>query len=213
VRRGNFRLRVNHLHATGRIVLLGRNGSGKSTLLKCVAGFIKPIKGVIRLDGEEITYLPPDKRGVGYLPQDTFRLPLTPSKALSYFSKIFRIDAASLETELSLTNLLEKESLSTGESQIINLSIILLKKPKLLLLDEPTSSLDYVNRRLFWGFIQKLKKPMLYVTHDPLEAAVVGEEYYLLEDGGTYGPFENRLKDEIDDVISLLDPYMERMRS
>lgn len=70
-RLGNFTLNAQ-LNDQGTICVTGPNGSGKSTLLNIIAGFIKPDKGYVKLYGKDVTQLPPEKRGIVLVTQDSF---------------------------------------------------------------------------------------------------------------------------------------------
>lgn len=211
VRRGGLRLRVDHLKVGERGVLLGRNGSGKSTLLRCLAGFIKPSKGTILLDGRDITNLHPSLRSIGYIPQEPVRLPLKPADAIKYFEEKFGVDGSEIVERLGMGGLLHKSSLSTGESQIINLAIVLMRGPRLLLLDEPTANLDFLNKVNYWRILKDLSTPMVYVTHDPIEAAVVGDMIYIMDNGYVQGPHQNPLGLKVEDLLEDFNLYR-RMR-
>ncbi|MEM1949669.1 MAG: ABC transporter ATP-binding protein [Nitrososphaerota archaeon] len=207
VRRGVFRLVLDELRVVGRVGLLGRNGTGKSTLLRCLAGFIKPTKGRILLDGNDITNTPPSLRGVGYLPQEQVRLPLKPGDAIKYFERRFGVSGAEVVDRLGMASLLRKPALSLGENQIVNLAIVMMKNPRLLLLDEPTANLDFLNKITFWKVLENLRIPLLYVSHDPLEASLIGESIYLIEEGRVKGPYLNPLKPKAVEMLEELNLY------
>jgi len=195
IRRGRFRLYVERLEVGSHVVILGRNGSGKSTLLQTIAGFIKPVKGTIAVDGVEVTGLPPRLRNLGYIPQEPVRLPMTPQEALEYFGKVFGRDYRPLLEELGVAHLLGKRKISVGEGQLLALALVMLKDPAALLLDEPVGSLDYPNKLSFWTVLKKLRKPALIVTHDPLEAAYIADVLYVIEDGRVWGPHPNTMRE------------------
>ncbi|MEM4353491.1 MAG: ATP-binding cassette domain-containing protein [Candidatus Caldarchaeum sp.] len=207
VRRRNFTVSVDRLELDGSSVLLGRNGSGKSTLLRCIAGFIKPSKGKIIIDGVDVTDTPPAMRVIGYMPQEQVKLPLKPSKALEYFAKKFNVDPSTILKESGLDYILEKEALSVGESQIMNVAIILMRRPKLLLLDEPTSNFDFINKIAFCRFLKKLSIPMVYVTHDPLEASLIADRIYLMENGLVKKSYTNLLKEKAEKMLEEFNLY------
>ncbi|MEM4303540.1 MAG: ATP-binding cassette domain-containing protein [Candidatus Caldarchaeum sp.] len=207
VRRRNFTVSVDRLELDGSSVLLGRNGSGKSTLLRCIAGFIKPSKGKIIIDGVDVTDTSPAMRVIGYMPQEQVKLPLKPSKALEYFAKKFNVDPSTILKESGLDYILEKEALSVGESQIMNVAIILMRRPKLLLLDEPTSNFDFINKIAFCRFLKKLSIPMVYVTHDPLEASLIADRIYLMENGLVKKSYTNLLKEKAEKMLEEFNLY------
>jgi len=211
VERTGFRINVERFVSSKITIILGCNGTGKTTLLKTIAGFIKPRKGVIHLNGRDITNLPPSERRIGYMPQQPIKLPYKPRDAIHYLAKIFRADPQPVIEKMRLEQILRKEKLSTGEAQILALSILLLRKTELLLLDEPTSSLDFPNSVNFWSLIRSLNIPMVYVTHNPVEAAAVGDEVYVIEDGVLRGPFENKLRSKAEELVETLNLYKNRV--
>jgi len=207
VRRWGLRLYVERLEVAGRLVLLGRNGAGKSTLLATLAGLYRPSAGKVYMEGMEVTDLPPERRGIGYLPQHPARLPLRPRRALEYFSRRWGVDYMPFVRRLGAGGLLEKQALSDGEQQLLNLCILLMREPRCLLLDEPTSHLDWENRRVVWAALRELDLPLLLVTHDPLEALLVGERAALLKDGLVRGPIALNTADPREAIGARLDLY------
>jgi ABC-type branched-subunit amino acid transport system ATPase component len=133
------------------IVLAGANGAGKSTFLKVVAGLLKPTAGTVQLDGKDVTSLPAHRRtrlGVGYLLQGGEVFPsLTVEENLSTASGHDSLDPESVEPVLSLfpplRQMLQRRAglLSGGERQMLALAMVLVRQPRLLLLDEPTAAL------------------------------------------------------------------------
>lgn len=143
--------------AEGELVaVIGPNGSGKTTLLRCLAGLLKPIKGVVRYDGRDISRMPHRDRSkiVGYLPQTTpLIFPITVQELvllgrIPHFNvvprKTDRDIAVSVLKELDLLDKAERriDELSGGERQRAYLARLLAQDPKILVLDEPESSLD-----------------------------------------------------------------------
>ncbi|MCS7129413.1 MAG: ATP-binding cassette domain-containing protein [Candidatus Caldarchaeum sp.] len=207
VERGGFRISVDRLRVDDRVVLLGRNGSGKTTLLKCFAGFIRPSKGRLLLNGEEITNLSPSMRRIGYIPQEPVRLPLKPSQVVEFFARKFSANGLEILNKLGISYILDKEALSQGESQIVNLAVVMMRRPELLLLDEPTANLDYLNQVGFWRVLRTLPTPMVYVTHDPLEASLIADHIYLVEDGSVRGPYSNPLRERAELLVEDFNLY------
>ncbi|MEM3125738.1 MAG: ATP-binding cassette domain-containing protein, partial [Candidatus Caldarchaeum sp.] len=144
---------------------------------------------------------------IGYMPQEQVKLPLKPSKALEYFAKKFNVDPSTILKESGLDYILEKEALSVGESQIMNVAIILMRCPKLLLLDEPTSNFDFINKIAFCRFLKKLSIPMVYVTHDPLEASLIADRIYLMENGLVKKSYTNLLKEKAEKMLEEFNLY------
>ena len=128
-------------------VLLGPTGAGKTLLLETIAGFHLPSRGQIRLDGRDITGLPPQLREVGFVYQDALLFPhLTVKENLRFGLRVKKVpkQEATRRLEevselLGLSDLLHRmpRTLSGGEKQKVALGRVLVLRPKLLLLDEP----------------------------------------------------------------------------
>jgi ATP-binding cassette subfamily C protein LapB len=169
-----------------RIAILGSVGSGKSTFIKLLAGLYKPMTGHLFLDDVDVTHLAPEyvRENIGYLPQDvrlfngTLRDNLTLGLPMPSDSQILRAAAMtgldgviqSHPKGLELTIAEGGRGLSGGQRQLVGLTRMLLACPKVLLLDEPTASMDgqleiKVMRHLF----QEMPKDavIVVVTHKP----------------------------------------------
>ncbi|RDV84845.1 ABC transporter ATP-binding protein [Ammonifex thiophilus] len=174
-------------------VVVGLNGSGKSTLLKVVAGILPADGGQVFLDGKEITSLPPEERGMGYVPQRPALFPhLSVRQNLLYGLRGKREDAAWVRQVVDLMGLGEyldrrPAQLSGGYQSRVALARALIPRPRAMLLDEPLSSLDVAIRQKLWEefhrVLRLLEVPVLYVTHDREEAERVGESFALLVGG------------------------------
>ncbi len=154
---------------TGSILgLLGSDGAGKSTLLRMLAGMIQPDAGSIHIDGLDAgAHRKALKDRVGYMPQ-RFGLyqDLSVLENFTFFMDIFDIRGAAREEGkkryLGFSNLLSFEDrlagdLSGGMKQKLGLACVLVHRPKLLILDEPTNGVDPVSRREFWEMIEVMR--------------------------------------------------------
>jgi molybdate/tungstate transport system ATP-binding protein len=213
VRRWGLRIHIERLVVENKIVIVGRNGSGKTTLLRCIMGFLSPDSGKIYLNGADITGLPPGERRLGYLPQYPVKLPFTPQEQLNYFARLYGADPRPVVERLGLERMIQGTGLSAGERQLINLATVLLKDPDSLLLDEPVSSIDFPQRMRVLQHIRRLDRPLIYVTHDPLEALLVADELLLLQDGRLWGPVPNELRPKVEDSLEMFDLYALLARS
>lgn len=182
-------------------VLFGPSGSGKSTVLRALAGLERPGAGFIRfggetwLDADERLFVSPQRRGVGYLFQDYALFPhLTVARNIGYpLRRVHRNTRASMVGALlerfQLEGLGERypRQLSGGQQQRAALARALARKPRLLLLDEPLSSLDGPTRdemrRGLGDILAELAIPTVIVTHDMREAVALGDHVVVMSDG------------------------------
>lgn len=177
-----------------RIAVIGTNGSGKSTFARLLNGLAKPSSGRVTVDGIDTAKDPKAaRRLVGFLfqdPDNQIVMPLV-EEDLRFSLKALKLDRhaenAAIEEILSrfaLGHLREQPShnLSGGEKQLLALANTLLRAPRYLVLDEPTTLLDLRNRRRVMEAIDALPETVICVTHD-LEIASGCERVLLLEDG------------------------------
>jgi putative thiamine transport system ATP-binding protein len=166
--------------------VMGPSGCGKSTLLAWICGDVAPaftVRGRVRLDGADITNLPPEARRVGILFQDDLLFPhLSVGENLAFGiprairggERRDRVAAALEEAELPGFGGRDPATLSGGQRARVALMRTLLAEPKALLLDEPFSRLDTalrgrIRRFVFEHAIER-GLPVLLVTHDPADA-------------------------------------------
>jgi molybdate transport system ATP-binding protein len=182
-------------------VLLGPSGSGKTTLLRCLAGLERPQRGHIRFGGETWfdaaagIHLPPERRDVGVLFQDYALFPhLTVEQNVSYGAGLFpppatRGRVAELLDMLRLGGVERRRpaQLSGGQQQRVALARALLRRPRLLLLDEPLSALDAPTREELReelaALLARLAIPAYVVTHDRLDALMLADRTMLVDEG------------------------------
>jgi molybdate transport system ATP-binding protein len=183
--------------------IFGPSGSGKTSLLHCIAGLKRKARGRIAVDGEvwldteQGIYLPPERRAVGYVPQDGLLFPHRNVRgnllagAARARQNGWNVDET-LETVCSLLeigHLLDREvaTLSGGEHQRVALGRAICSGPRLLLLDEPLASLDRPLRQRVLPFLKRVRDelalPMLLVTHDIAEVQALCDEVVFLRDG------------------------------
>lgn len=180
------------------ITVMGKSGSGKTTLLLCLLGFVVPEAGEIFFDGQNITSLPIEKRQIAYVPQDYGLFPhLIVKDNIAFGLAVRRANAtAQKERVRELLKLVELpfelgersvEEMSGGEKQRVALARALAIQPKLFLLDEPLSAIDVETKetvgRELRALIKKLNLPAIIITHDPVDAARLGDTRYYLREG------------------------------
>ncbi|MBN2034010.1 MAG: ABC transporter ATP-binding protein [Deltaproteobacteria bacterium] len=174
-------------------VIIGLNGGGKSTLLKIIAGIWPADSGKVFIDGKNVTGLSPEDREIGYVPQHPalFRH-LSVKENICYALKNGRgavEEGDRLIALLGLRDILDKKPdvLSGGYQSRVSLARALASRPKVMLFDEPLSDLDLaIKEKLLPEFKRVLKAqgmPVLYVTHDPREAGLVGDSFSALVQG------------------------------
>lgn len=183
------------------LVLLGRSGSGKTTLLKLINRMLLPSHGEVLVDGRATTASDPIRlrRSIGYVIQEAGLFPhftvaenvgLVPSlenwdsaRTASRVAELLRLvglDPAEFSTR-------HPRELSGGQRQRVGVARALASDPPILLMDEPFGALDPVTRaelqREFSSLARRLKKTIVFVTHDIREALLLGSRIALLESG------------------------------
>jgi len=184
--------------AAGEIlVLLGPSGCGKSTLLRLIAGLERPDAGRILLDGADITAMPPHKRAVNMMFQSYALFPhLSVADNVAFGLKregLPNREIASRQDEalamLEITALAERKphQLSGGQQQRVALARALVKRPRLLLLDEPMAALDKRLRRQTQAELRALNRrtgiAFVVVTHDQDEAMALADRVAAMHKG------------------------------
>lgn len=175
-------------------VILGPSGSGKTMLLEHIAGIRRPAAGSIFVNGADVTAAPPEKRRIGYVPQDYVLFPFLNVEANIMFGvrdrgpgNKKRIDE--IISVLRLKDLMDRDArtLSGGEKQRVALARALATGPHALLLDEPFSSLDAGLRYKLWIEMRRIHKELgvtvLHITHDMEEAYTLSDRMAVIMNG------------------------------
>jgi ABC-type sugar transport system ATPase subunit len=179
------------------LVLVGGSGSGKSTILRMVAGLDSVTSGSIRIDGRDITALPPRERDVAMVFQDYALYPhLTVRENLSLGLRLRKIPKTEIDRRvawagdmLGIDALLDRKpkQLSGGQRQRVAMGRAMVREPLVFLFDEPLSNLDAGLRsrmRIEIGGLQRrLNTTTIYVTHDQVEAMTLGDRIVVLSTG------------------------------
>lgn len=178
--------------------LLGPSGCGKTTVLRALAGLTQPDSGRIRVDGADVTRLPPDKRGIGMVFQNYALFP-----TMSVFDNIAfgltvqkvpkdevreRVRAIAAEVDLTAKQLARSVAeLSGGQQQRVAIARALISRPKILLLDEPLSNLDAKLRQQLRVQLKDMQRHFgittVYVTHDQSEALTLSDRIAVMHRG------------------------------
>jgi molybdate transport system ATP-binding protein len=207
--RGSFQLEASARLEGGVTGICGPSGSGKSTLLLLIAGLLKPQSGTLRMGDDVLVdrarrvFVPPWQRHFGLVFQDGQLFPhlsvrdnlLYGHARLPVERRLFTLDTVLQLLEIG--HLLDRRPalLSGGERQRVALGRALLYAPRLLLLDEPLSSLDERLKQQILPFLKRVKDetriPMLYVTHARAEVDFLADRVLLMDRGRLGG--EDRL--------------------
>ncbi len=203
-------------------VIVGPNGVGKTTLLKAIMGLVTVYSGQIIFDGQDITNIAPyerTRRGIGYMPQtgNIFsKLSVEDNlKMAAYIMKDPDLIQKNLEMVLNLFPVLkgfmkrDAGTLSGGERQMLAESMVLMRDPKVMLVDEPTAGLM---PKLVTDVLKKLAEmaettglPVIVVEQRARRALEIGDQAYMMR-GGSF-TFEGRA-DELLNHPQLLEMYL-----
>ncbi|TDS84280.1 ABC transporter ATP-binding protein [Nesterenkonia aurantiaca] len=179
------------------VALLGASGSGKSTLLRIAAGLLPPSAGQVRIDGEDVTAVEAEKRETGLVFQRPLLFPhLSVVDNVAFASRMAGGSKAESRRQareyLELVQLADYAQrmpgqLSGGQEQRVALARALARRPRILLLDEPFSSLDLGLREDMYELLEtireQLRPTIVLVTHDRREASVLADTIAVLEHG------------------------------
>lgn len=179
------------------ITLLGPSGCGKTTLLRMMAGFELPDRGTVTLSGVDITQTPPESRPLNTVFQNYALFPhMSVFDNVAYGLKMEKRPKAEIrervEEALAMVQLEDfarrkPHQLSGGQQQRVAIARAVVKRPKMLLLDEPLSALDYKLRRTMQVELKRLQRELgitfVFVTHDQEEALSMSDRIVVLKDG------------------------------
>jgi spermidine/putrescine transport system ATP-binding protein len=177
--------------------LLGPSGCGKTTLLRLIAGFDHPSAGRILLDGQDIAHLPPYRRPVNTVFQNYALFPhMTVAKNIAFGLEMLGRPAAEISATVGrMLTLVKMETMrdrltsqiSGGQQQRVALARALAAAPRLLLLDEPLSALDYKLRKDMQIELKRLQHEtgitFVFVTHDQEEALTMSDRIAVMSAG------------------------------
>ena len=179
------------------LAIVGASGSGKTTSLRIAAGYEAPDSGTVTLGGEDITRVPPERRGFGMVFQHYALFPHMPveenvafgleARGVSKSERLAKARAALASVGLEGAGSRAIQSLSGGEQQRVALARALVIEPRALLLDEPLSNLDPTLRQAMRddlrAMLRRVGVPALFVTHDQEDAFAIADRIALLQKG------------------------------
>ncbi|MEC8195278.1 MAG: ABC transporter ATP-binding protein [Pseudomonadota bacterium] len=179
------------------VVFVGPSGCGKSTLLRMIGGLEDISRGAIEIDGNDVTDHPPSKRGLTMVFQSYALYPhLTVAENMGFSLKVAGVKKDEIDRQvaqaaevLKLTEYLERrpKDLSGGQRQRVAIGRSIVRDPTAFLFDEPLSNLDAAlrveTRYEIAKLHQDLKRTMIYVTHDQVEAMTLADRIVVLEFG------------------------------
>lgn len=199
------------------VTLIGRNGVGKTTTLKAIMGLLDRQEGSIRLNGQELTGLRPDRiarRGVGYVPDDRGIFASLTVEENLMLPPVVKPGALSVEEVYSLFPRLKERrksqgtKLSGGEQQMLSIARVLRTGATMLLMDEPTEGLAPVIVQHIGSIIAELKRKgftILLVEQNFHFASTVADRHYVMEEGRVVDMIPNdRLEAESEKLARYL---------
>ncbi len=177
---------------------LGPSGCGKTTTLRTITGFIEPVSGTVKMQGEDITHVPIEKRNIGIVFQSYALFPtMTVRDNIAFGLKLKRLSKAEIEkkvntiarkVDLSDEQLAKAVSqLSGGQQQRVAIARALVMEPAIICMDEPLSNLDAKLRVQLRNELKKMQKEFgittIYVTHDQEEALTLSDRIAVFNKG------------------------------
>jgi spermidine/putrescine transport system ATP-binding protein len=179
------------------LTLLGPSGCGKTTLLRLISGFEDPTQGCIYIDNKDVSGLPPTKRHVHTVFQSYALFPhMTATENIAFGLRCQKVAADEIKTRtrdvlkmVKLEKYAERKpsELSGGQQQRVAIARAAVNRPRVLLLDEPLSSLDYRLRKTMQIELKQLQRTLgitfIFVTHDQEEALSMSDRVVVMQEG------------------------------
>ncbi len=188
-----------HLSASAGefVVLVGASGCGKSTTLRMIAGLEHPSSGTVKINGRDVTRLPPARRDIAMVFQNYALYPhMSVRENMSFALQLAGTPAATIASRvadasriLGIDHLLTRKprDLSGGQRQRVAMGRAIVREPSVFLFDEPLSNLDAklrTNMRTEIALLHKrLRKTTVYVTHDQIEAMTLADRIVVMDKG------------------------------
>jgi spermidine/putrescine transport system ATP-binding protein len=177
--------------------MLGPSGCGKTTTMRMIAGFEEPSRGLVRLDGQDVTNIPPNKRDVNMVFQSYALFPhMDVQENVAFGLRRKKVPGPEISRRvgemLEIVDLAGREKrrpreLSGGQQQRVALARALVNHPAALLLDEPLGALDLKLRQAMQVELKRIQREVgitfVYVTHDQNEALTMSDRIAVMNDG------------------------------
>ena len=220
-----FTLDARFSAPAGVTALFGRSGAGKTTIINAVAGLLRPQQGRIEIDGlvlsdsESGRFLPPHRRGLGYVFQEARLFPHLNVRQNLLYGRWFSRARAAAQGDADLDHIVQMlgigallgrrpAALSGGERQRVALGRAILSRPRILLMDEPLAALDEGRKAEIMPYLERLRDetriPILLVSHAPAEVTRLATTVVLIDAGRVVasGPAQAILSDPASAPIS-----------
>ena len=179
------------------VSFLGPSGCGKTTTLNIIAGFFEPTSGTVRIRGQDVTSIPPNRRNVGMVFQNYALFPhMTVAENIGFGLKMKKVDPAEIARRVRQALALVRmeafagrypRQLSGGQQQRVALARAVAPQPSVLLLDEPLSNLDLKLRESMRRELKLLQRELgvtaIFVTHDQDEALTLSDRVVVMREG------------------------------
>ena len=179
------------------LTLLGPSGCGKTTTLRMIAGFVEPSCGQILIDDEDVTRLPPQKRGIGMVFQDYALFPhMTIAENIAFGLRERRAPRARIRARVAellelirLPQIADRypAQISGGQAQRVALARAIAHPPRVLLMDEPLGALDLKLRETMQFELRRIQRALgittVFVTHDQTEAMNLSDSIAVMGEG------------------------------
>lgn len=196
--------------------IIGENGSGKTSIIKILANQDSDYKGEVLIFNKRVEKLFNEiKKSTGFMFQNVkYNQFIKMKDLIKLYSKIYNINSLDLfNSYLSNLNILTCkeeyiENLSSGQIQKFNLALSILHRPKLLILDEPTSAIDPNSRKEIWKLLLNLKKEGMSIflsSHNLEEVSILSDKVILLSNGSIKEVIDNHPIRELENYIFELD--------
>lgn len=179
------------------LALLGPSGSGKTTILRVVAGLHEPDSGDVMFDGRRMNGVPPASRDLAMVFQESVNFPnMTVGQAIGFPLRVRRVPAAEIATRVEaearatgISSLIRRDPrrLSAGQQQVVQLARAMVRRPSLLLVDEPLARLDSVGSDRLRSELRLVQDgygvTALYATHDFTDASALADRVAIIDGG------------------------------